>query len=57
MPDTSTAIRNATHKVVRNTVQQYDPANDNCSVVPFSEFYAVDQNQPKPTLDDADRTC
>jgi hypothetical protein len=33
MPDTSTAIRNATHKVVRNTVQQYDPANDNCSVV------------------------
>jgi hypothetical protein len=23
--------------------------------VPFSEFYAVDQNQPKPTLDDADK--
>jgi hypothetical protein len=55
MPDTSTAIRNATHKVVRNTIQQYDPANDSCSVVPFNEFYAVDQNQPKPTLDDADK--
>ena len=55
MPDTSTAIRNATHKVVRNTVQQYDSANDSCSVAPVNEFYAVDQNQPKPTLDDADK--
>jgi len=48
-------MRNATHKVVRNTIQQYNPANDSCTVVPVSEFYAVDQKQPKPTLDDADK--
>ncbi len=55
MPDTSTAIRNATHKVVRNTVQQYSPATDSCAVVPVNEFYAVDEAVPVPALDDADK--
>lgn len=55
MPDTSTAIRNATHKVVRNTLQQYDPTTDSCGVVPVNEFFAVNQNRPKPALDDADK--
>lgn len=50
-PDITMAVRDATHKLVRNTVETYDRLADTCAPVTTDEFYAVDERVPTPTLD------
>lgn len=55
VPETSSAIRNARYKVIRNTTQTYDTAADSCGPVVTNEFYEIDQAIPTPLLDNPDR--
>lgn len=55
VPETSSAIRNARYKVIRNTTQTYDTAADTCGPVVTNEFYEIDQAFPTPLLDNPDR--
>lgn len=50
-PDTTMAVRDATHKLVRNTLVSYNAAADTCAPVTTDEFYAVDERVPTPALD------
>ena len=47
----SSAIRNATHKLVQNQTQTYNSANDSHSVVITNELYAINENAGSPALD------
>ncbi len=52
-PEIAIAVRNDDYKLVRNTVQTYDPTKDTGGPVTADEFYAVDQAVPTPKLDKA----
>lgn len=52
-PEISMAVRDDDYKLVRNTVQVYDPVADTGGPVTSDEFYAVDQAVPTPKLDKA----
>jgi hypothetical protein len=47
----SSAIRNATHKLVQNQTQAYNSADDSHSVVITNELYAINENAGSPALD------
>ena len=47
----SSALRNATHKLVQNQTQTYTPATDSHSVVITNELYAINENAGSPALD------
>jgi hypothetical protein len=55
LPDVSTAIRNDQYKLVRNTIQTYQPASDTIAMVVSDELYEVNQAVPKPLLDTPDK--
>jgi hypothetical protein len=57
--ETSTGIRNDGYKIVQNTTQYFDVANNTCVdssgnqlVTVTNEFYQIDQAAPIPKLDD-----
>ncbi|MEO8935933.1 MAG: sulfatase-like hydrolase/transferase [Burkholderiaceae bacterium] len=52
-PEITIAVRNATYKLVQNTLQTYDPVADTGGPVTTSEFYQIDQSIPTPKLDTA----
>jgi sulfatase-like protein len=51
-PLTSVATRNANYKVVRNSLQDYDIVNNVCDDVTTDEFYQINEDVPKPLLDE-----
>lgn len=53
-PEITMAVRNDQYKLVRNTVQTYDPASDTGGPVTTDEFYQVNQGVPTPLIDTAD---
>ena len=53
-PEITIAVRNDSYKLVRNTIQTYNQADDTCSSVAADEFYEVDQGVPTPKLDKAE---
>jgi hypothetical protein len=53
-PEITMAVRNDFYKLVRNTTQTYDTANDTGGPVTKDEFYAIDQKVPTPTIDKSD---
>lgn len=55
LPEISSAVRNDSYKIVRNTTQTYDPVADTCNPVTTNEFYEINQAAPQPLLDNPDR--
>lgn len=54
-PEISVALRDDRLKIVRNTTQSYDAANNVCGVAVTNALYEVNQAAPQPLLDDPDR--
>ena len=52
LPERSVGIRDERYKIVRNTVVNYDSATNASRQDVSTEFYAVDQAQPAPKLED-----
>lgn len=52
--ETTIAVRNDRYKLVRNTVQVYDPVANTGGPVTSDEFYQIDQAAPTPKIDTAD---
>jgi arylsulfatase A-like enzyme len=52
-PEITIAVRNDTYKLVRNTIQTYDPNTDTGGPVTADEFYQIDQSIPTPQIDKA----
>ncbi|WP_397473369.1 sulfatase-like hydrolase/transferase [Pusillimonas sp.] len=55
LAETSVAIRNVNHKLVRNTSQLYDSDNDSIRTETVDELFEIDQAAPVPLLDTKDR--
>jgi hypothetical protein len=53
-PEITVAVRNDTYKLVRNTIQTYDPATDTGGPVTADEFYQITEAVPTPLIDTAD---
>lgn len=53
-PEITIAVRNTSYKLVRNTIQIYDPITDTGGPVTADEFYQIDQSVPAPKIDTAD---
>jgi len=53
-PEITIAMRNDGYKLVRNTIQTYNPATDSGGPVTADEFYAIDQRVPAPKIDTAE---
>jgi len=51
-PLDSVAVRNDRYKVVSNYFQDYDDANNLCFARTTSEFYQINEDVPKPRLDE-----
>jgi hypothetical protein len=54
LPSDSVAMRDAGHKLVRNTFLSYDQDTQSCVTETQNEFYEIDQSVPLPKLDKAD---
>ncbi|MEO8137785.1 MAG: sulfatase-like hydrolase/transferase [Betaproteobacteria bacterium] len=52
-PELAIAVRNVAYKLVRNTIQTYDPVTNTGGPVTADEFYQIDQAVPTPTIDTA----
>jgi hypothetical protein len=52
--ETTIATRNDNYKLVRNTVQVYNPTTNTGGPVTTDEFYQIDQAVPTPKIDTAD---
>ncbi|HEY0339886.1 MAG TPA: hypothetical protein VGC34_03690, partial [Steroidobacteraceae bacterium] len=52
-PEITLAVRNDTYKLVRNTLQTYDPAMDTGGPVTANEFYQINEAVPTPMIDTA----
>jgi arylsulfatase A-like enzyme len=53
-PEITIAIRNGDYKLVRNTIQTYNPSTDTGGPVTADEFYQINQDVPTPKIDKAD---
>jgi arylsulfatase A-like enzyme len=53
-PLSGVAIRDAQYKLVRNFIDDYDPASDSCVAKQTDELYRIDQALPNPILDRAE---
>jgi hypothetical protein len=50
-PLSAVAIRNDHYKVVRNSLQDYDPTSNSCVPTQTDEFYQINEAVPVPMLD------
>jgi hypothetical protein len=53
-PEITIGVRNDSYKVVRNTIQTYNPTSDTGGPITADEFYEINQDTPTPKIDTAD---